>query len=88
MGENILISKKEYPEKICMKWYNEKKNNIILIQINIKKAAIHFTQLVWKSTKEIGFGFYFNNDNFCSVALFYPCENILGEFTKNIQKSK
>ena len=85
LGENITISKKEDPEKICMKWYNE--NKAYDFDSNkFQKEAIHFTQLVWKSTKEIGFGFYFNNNNFISVALYYPCGNVLGEFSKNVQK--
>jgi hypothetical protein len=86
LGENILISKKEDPENICMKWYNENKQYNFDLN-KYQKGTIHFTQLVWKSTKEIGFGFYFNNDNFCSVALYYPCGNVLGEFSKNVQKA-
>ena len=86
LGENILISKKEDPESICLKWYKENKNyNFGLNQF--QKGTIHFTQLVWKATEEVGFGFYFNNGNFSSVALYYPCGNVLGEFSENVQKA-
>ena len=86
LGENISILKKEDPEKVCMKWYNEYKKYDFDLN-KFQKDSIHFTQLVWKATKEIGFGFYFNNDNFSSVALYYPCGNVLGEFSKNVQKA-
>ena len=86
LGENILLSKKEDPEKICMKWYNECKKYDFGSN-KYQKGTVHFTQLVWKATKEIGFGFYYNNDNFCSVALYYPCGNTLGEFSKNVEKA-
>ena len=86
LGENISISKKEDPEQICMKWYNEYK--IYNFDLNkYQKDTMHFTQIVWKATKQIGLGFYFNNDNFSSVALYYPCGNALGGFSENVQKS-
>ena len=69
-----------------MKWYNEyKQYNFDLNKY--QKGTTHFTQLVWKATKEVGFGFYFNNDNFSSVALYYPCGNALREFSANVQKA-
>ena len=86
LGENILISKKEDPEKICMKWYDENKKYDFSLN-KYQNDTLHFTQVVWKATKEIGFGFCFNNDNFSSVALYYPCGNVLGEFSENVQKS-
>ena len=84
-GENIIISEKESPENICQKWYNE----IVNYNFNIKKYQKdtgHFTQMIWKKTKEVGFGFHFDDyNNFCMVAYYYPAGNIFGEFSDNIK---
>ena len=44
-----------------------------------------FTQLIWKNTKEVGFG-YSNDDkgNFYVVAYYFPCGNIKGEYKNNV----
>ena len=87
LGENIIISNKKTPEDICNKWYKE--SDCYDFSLNkYQKNSGHFTQMIWKETKEFGFGFCFDNEsNFCAVALYYPAGNILGEFSKNIQKS-
>ena len=85
LGENILLSQEKNAEYICNKWYDESKN----YNYNEKKfqeEKIHFTQIVWKETSQVGFGFALNNNNLCSVALYYPAGNILGEFEKNVQR--
>jgi len=85
LGENILLSHEENAEYICNRWYNECEN----YNYNEKKyqeGKIHFTQIIWKETSQVGFGFVLNNNNLCSVALYYPAGNVLGEFKKNVQK--
>ena len=44
-----------------------------------------FTQLIWKNTKEVGFG-YSNDDkgNFYVVAYYFPCGNIKGKYKDNV----
>ena len=90
LGENILISDKILePEEICNKWYNEgldynyEKNKF-------QKGTGHFTQLIWKNTKKIGFGLGIKDDQskMVVVAYYYPAGNIFGEFTKNVEKNK
>ena len=86
LGENILIAKKKPPEDICKQWYDENKNYNYGTN-KFQNNAAHFTQMIWKNTKEIGIGFHFDNDsNFCLVVYYYPSGNILGEFSKNIHK--
>ena len=86
LGENILISdKEEKTEDICNNWYIEK-NNYNYDLNNFQKDTNNFTQLIWKSTKCVGFGCSNFNGKYCYVALYYPAGNILGEFTNNVIK--
>ena len=90
LGENIFL-KNEYkkPKEICQEWYNEK-DNYDYDNEKFQKDSIHFTQLVWKSTEEFGFGYIYNNDKnkTCGVALYYPSGNRLFEFKNNVEKKK
>ena len=85
LGENILLSKKQNAEYICNKWYTECKD-YNYNENKYQERSLHFTQIVWKETSQVGFGFVLNNENFCSVALYYPAGNVLGEFEKNVTK--
>lgn len=86
LGENILIAKKKTPEDICRQWYEENKNYNYSSN-KLQNNTAHFTQMIWKNTKEIGIGFHFDDDkNNCLVVYYYPAGNILGEFSNNIQK--
>ena len=86
LGENILIAKKKTPEDICRQWYEENKNYNYSLN-KLQNNTAHFTQMIWKNTKEIGIGFHFDDDkNNCLVVYYYPAGNILGEFSNNIQK--
>lgn len=85
LGENILLSNKNLsPEEICREWYNENKKYNYNSQ-KIQKDTIHFTQLVWKNSKEVGFGFIKDGNKTCAVALYYPSGNIFGEFEDNVK---
>ena len=86
LGENIFISdKEEKTEDICNNWYIEK-NNYNYDLNNFQKDTNNFTQLIWKSTKFVGFGYSYFNGKYCYVALYYPAGNIFGEFTNNVFK--
>ena len=87
LGENIMISTKKTAEEICETWYNESKNYDYSLN-KYQKGTGHFTQIIWKETKEVGFGFKFRDNNFCVVAYYYPAGNILGEFSENICRCK
>ena len=84
LGENIFFSnQKEKETDICQKWYDENKNFEYGIN-KFQKDTNHFTQLIWNSTTDVGFGFYNINNNYCYVALYYPQGNVFGQFTKNV----
>jgi len=45
----------------------------------------HFTQVVWKGTKEVGFGKATSNSNVVFVvANYFPAGNMQGQFQKNV----
>ena len=84
LGENIYYSdKEEKEENICQYWYNEK-NKYNYDLNNFQKGTNHFTQLVWNSTKLIGFGYANYNNKYCYVALYSPAGNVFGQFTNNV----
>ena len=83
-GENIYISdKEESEENIFNLWYNEKSNYNYELN-NFQRGTNHFTQIVWKSTKQVGFGSFKSSNKFCYVALYYPAGNIFGKFGENV----
>ena len=87
LGENIFISKTGLSsEEICEAWYNEHQN-YDYNKNKFQKGTGHFTQLVWKETKEVGFGKFEYGDLLCLVALYSPAGNEFGEFTKNVFES-
>ena len=87
LGENIFISKTGLSsQEIFEAWYNEHKN-YDFNKNKFQKGTGHFTQIVWKETKEVGFGKIEFGDLLCLVALYYPAGNKFGEFTKNVYES-
>ena len=80
--------------KICEEWikekeyYNEIKNKGENKAKNYKKyfsKTKHFTQIIWKKTREVGFGYsQLNNNEKIFVAFYFPAGNILNEFSENI----
>ena len=89
IGENVFMNKNNCNgEEVTSFWYkgikkydfqNIKNNDNNDIEIN------NFTQLIWKDTKEVGFGF--SNDkkgNFYVVANYFPCGNIEGQYQNNV----
>ena len=86
IGENIMLSEMDSVEAIN-EWYSE----IQFYDFNqntFQKNAAHFTQLIWKETKEIGIGFCKNDKKYCLVVLYYPAGNVFGEFSKNVENVK
>ena len=88
LGENIFFSdKKENEEYICKYWYDE--NSKYNYEKNsFQKNTNHFTQIVWNSTTEVGFGYCGVGEKFCYVALYFPQGNIFGKFRENVKKAK
>lgn len=64
-------------------WYDEVKN------YNYSKPTFsgntgHFTQLVWKGTKSVGFGMASKGATTVVVANYYPPGNYIGQFAQNV----
>ena len=86
MGENLFAC---YGMRITGKmmtddWYNEVKqydfNNPGYIS-----GTGHFTQIVWKGSKQVGFGYAQARDGYYyGVANYYPAGNFIGEFEDNV----
>ena len=85
LGENIYIYKgKDFDvENMCNSWYEENKNynkNLSKYQ----KNTSHFTQMIWKETTEVGFGFKRKGKKNIGVALYYPPGNEFGKYEENV----
>ncbi len=88
IGQNIYISNENLldVEEICKQWYNEKFDYKFNSNKYIKDTG-HFTQLVWKSTELVGFGYSTDEKGkIYFVANYYPAGNIFNEFDKNVQE--
>ena len=84
MGENIYMcqGKEATPEMAINEWYNEcKKYNF---QKDFQKGTEHFTQIIWKDTKEVGFGIANKGNKYFIVANYYPPGNFLGQYIANV----
>ena len=54
------------------------------IVIKYSSKTKHFTQIIWKNTKNIGLGYSeLNNNKKIFIAFYYPVGNILNEFERN-----
>ena len=83
LGENISEFDGEIStaSTIIEKWAKEWK----LLEDKYKDQTRHFTQMIWKDTKIVGFGFSSssNGKNYF-VSFYFPAGNIFNEFDKNI----
>ena len=66
-------------------WYNESKNHDY--KKDFQKGTEHFTQMIWKDTKELGIGITSKGNKCFVVANYYPPGNFLGQYDKNVLKS-
>ena len=88
LGENIIISDSNDLQKILDEWKKEG-DNYDFENNKFSKKTSHFTQIIWKETKEVGIGFYpeknrKENEKYCIVILYYPPGNILGKYKQNV----
>ena len=87
LGENLFYCGGMEPTgaSVSKNWYGENKNHNF--SGDWKKGTGHFTQMVWKETKEVGFGKYKNKKGQTFVvANYYPAGNVMGFFKYNVFK--
>lgn len=67
-------------------WYNEEKDyNYVTGEAKTVGAVyLHFTQIVWKASKELGMAIAVANDRLVAVARYSPVGNFIGEFQENV----
>ncbi|XP_017046580.1 Golgi-associated plant pathogenesis-related protein 1-like isoform X2 [Drosophila ficusphila] len=84
-AENLCYRSRRH-EKCVQEWYDEIKiydfNNPVF-----KKKTAHFTALVWKETKKMGYGQAKSKRGITYVVVRYtPTGNMPGEFKENVPK--
>ena len=88
MGENLFAC---YGMEITGKvmsnaWYDEIKD-YNFDKPGFKGSTGHFTQVVWKNSKYVGFGFAKSKTGYnYGVANYFPAGNYINEFDKNVFK--
>jgi uncharacterized protein YkwD len=87
IGENIFVSNNNNitGEKMTNDFYNEI-NNYDFNKGECVINASRFTQLVWKNSKEVGFGIAKSKSGKIYVVVnYYPAGNNLGEYKENVE---
>lgn len=85
MGENLYMCGGQIAtgEKMTKTWYDEVKK--YYYGNDSQSGTGHFTQIVWKDTKEVGFGVATSRDgSYYCVGNYYPAGNWGGEYKKNV----
>lgn len=84
IGENIFVytGKEPTAETAIDNWYNESK--YYNYEKDYQKGTEHFTQIIWKDTKEVGFGISNKGNKYFIVANYYPPGNFLGQYSTNV----
>ena len=87
MGENIFMCQGSEATGTMATddWYNEVKSHNF--KKDFQKGTGHFTQIIWKDTKEVGFGIANRGNTYYVVANYYPPGNFLGQYSKNVLKA-
>ncbi|KAF8562031.1 hypothetical protein P879_07073 [Paragonimus westermani] len=90
MGENICdrltVDGRITGQTLVGKWYQEGKQYVYEHEPESTKTLGHFTQLMWRKTKELGVGFTASNtpDRAFIVCFYHPPGNIKGEYMENV----
>uniref|UniRef100_A0A0K0DVX1 SCP domain-containing protein n=1 Tax=Strongyloides stercoralis TaxID=6248 RepID=A0A0K0DVX1_STRER len=86
-GENLAYSSSSIANNIVKMWYDEVKYYDFNKPGFTSKTG-HFTQLVWKNSKQVGFGITEKNGIVYVVCRYFPPGNYLGQFEKNVFPAK
>lgn len=65
-------------------WYDEERYHNYAG--DYQKPTGHFSQLVWRSSTEVGFGVATRGNYTVCVALYYTAGNVIGQFGWNVQR--
>ena len=86
LGENLFMcqGKSINGYDMSQSWYDEI-NNYSFKNATFKSGTGHFTQLIWKNSTDVGFG-YCKNDKgiYYGVANYFPAGNYMGQFKENV----
>ena len=85
LGENLFFCYGCEPSgtMVCKNWYEENKKYDY--SGDWKSGTGHFTQMIWKGTKEVGFGRSKNSKGqYYIVGNYYPAGNLIGLFKRNV----
>ena len=94
MGENLYWITGGYPngESAVDAWYSEISDYDFNTHTSKGGKVGHFTQLIWKSSKEIGVGYYCENMSntvkCCIVANYFPGGNYNNDNANQVQNLK
>lgn len=88
LGENFFMcgGKEATGEMATSEWYSEIRN--YNFRKDYQHGTGHFTQIIWKSTTDVGFGTASNKDGeYYVVGYYYPAGNFMGQFHENVPKA-
>lgn len=86
LGENIMMSMKGCPNgrEVSSLWYEENKMHNFKNDSH-QKLSENFSQMVWKGTKEVGFGLAKGKrGQYIVVANYFPAGNTPKEYEHNV----
>lgn len=92
-GENIYClwssdrNAKANPKNVCRSWYDEMREFNFGVEPKGMFKAGHFSQMVWKSSKELGVGVAKTKKGKVLVVCNYdPRGNVVGQFNSNVMR--
>jgi len=85
-GENIYMAsgKKVTGKEPVQNWYSEVKNYRYGGQDGFSSNSGHFTQVVWKNSKQLGVGYAEKDSSTYVVCNYDPAGNYRGEYLENV----
>lgn len=93
LGENVAtkwssVGGDYTGQEVSDQWYKEKEK-FDFADPKFTPGTGHFSQIVWKGTKEIGVGRSYTTDGRVFVVCnYYPAGNVIGRFQENVSKGK
>uniref|UniRef100_A0A0K0E6K0 SCP domain-containing protein n=1 Tax=Strongyloides stercoralis TaxID=6248 RepID=A0A0K0E6K0_STRER len=84
-GENLAMGSPTIANFAVKWWYDEIKD-YDFNNHGFKSGIGHFTQLIWKDSKQVGCGVASNGNHVYVVCKYYPAGNYMGEFEDNVPK--